>query len=234
MKEAYEDAYARIEADHPWFVARRDLFADRVRDDQGARIVDIGCGTGMFLSHLHALGFARLAGVEVSARLRARFRVPSIPLHETIPTDRTFDVVFMLDVLEHIADDVGTLDRVHDALEPGGRFLLSVPAHPFLWGPHDDVNQHERRYRKRELRDKLTAAGFAIERLSYWNLFAFPAVCAVRWLGLGKGDGAGDLGLGPSLALRVYSRLLALENRLLRRMTLPFGVSLVAFTRRVG
>ena len=139
-------------------------------------VLDVGCGTGMFLVHLKNQGFRDLAGVETSMRLRQRFRDDSIPLYSVIP-DETFDAVFLLDVLEHIADDVEALTRIHSALRPGGKLILSVPAHPFLWGPHDIVNEHERRYRRHELRDKLTTTGFEIHRFSYWNMFGFPVIC---------------------------------------------------------
>jgi SAM-dependent methyltransferase len=228
MKEEYEDAYALIEEEHPWFVAKRALFSELIALPKDARILDVGCGTGMFLTDLKRQGFTNLAGVEPSERLRLKFRDATIPVHEEIPAGEIFDAVFMLDVLEHIADDVGALAQVYDLLRPHGRFLMSVPAHPFLWGPHDDSNEHERRYRKGEVREKLTKAGFEIDRLTYWNMFCFPVVCIVRWLAIGKGKESGDLELGPALALKVYGWILQLENRLLLWFKLPVGISLIA------
>jgi len=228
MKEQYEDAYALSEEQHPWFVARRALFCDLVDLQKDAPILDLGCGTGIFLVYLKSRGFTNLAGVEPSERLRKQFRDAAIPVHKEIPSGETFDAVFMLDVLEHIADDEGTLVKVHGLLRPAGRFLMSVPAHPFLWGPHDESNQHHRRYRKRELRDKLIAAGFEIDRLSYWNMFCFPVACAVRWLRIGEDKESGDLELGAPLALRLYGWVLRLENLLLRCFGLPVGMSLIA------
>ena len=52
----------------------------------------------------------------------------------------------MLDVLEHIEDDAGALAAARDALAPGGRLLLTVPAMPCLWSRHDEANCHFRRY----------------------------------------------------------------------------------------
>ncbi len=230
MKEQFEDVHAVAEERHPWFVARRALFTELADLDRDARILDIGCGTGMFLVHLKSLGFRNLAGVETSERMRQRFRDDAIPLYTEIP-EETFDTVFMLDVLEHIANDVQTLARIHNILRPGGTLLISVPAHPFLWGPHDVLAAHERRYRSRELRDKLTDAGFDIERFSYWNMFCFPIVCLLRFLRIGRADRAGNLGLGPAFALKAYGLVLRLENRLLQWFNLPAGISLVAKTR---
>jgi len=225
MERDYEELYADAEERHPWFVARRELFASLAGEDRSARILDVGCGTGIFLAHLDSLGFENLAGVETSENLRAKFRDRAIELFDELP-DRRYDKIFMLDVLEHIADDRGTLARIHRMLEPGGSFYVSVPAHPFLWSHHDEVNRHQRRYRRGELRDKLLAAGFELRKLSYWNSLALPPICLARWLGRGK-EGS-DLKLGSPRVLRLYGRVLRLENRLLKRFSLPLGVSLIA------
>lgn len=78
------------------------------------------------------------------------------------PPDREFDAIVMLDVLEHIADDRGFLrDFVMQRLRPGGRLLISVPAHQALYTQHDVALGHHRRYSPGELRDVLVASGLA-------------------------------------------------------------------------
>ena len=163
MSEGYEDAFALSEETHPWYSARRALFTKLAGLSKNARVLDVGCGSGMFLVHLKSEGFQDLTGVETSMVLRQRFRDDSIPLYSAIP-DETFDAVFLLDVLEHIVDDIEALTGIHRALRPDGKLILSVPAHPFLWGPHDIVNEHKRRYRRNELRDKPNSVGFEIHR----------------------------------------------------------------------
>lgn len=229
MEAGFEDTYSLVEERHPWFVRRRELFAGMVAGGEHERILDVGCGTGAFLEHLRGLGFRRLTGVEPSAALRQRFRLRDAPIHERIP-DGEFDVVFMLDVLEHIDDDRAALAQVRERLRPGGRFFLSVPAHPFLWSRHDEVNLHRRRYRRAELVAKLEGAGFGITKLSYWHMFAFPPIAAMRVLGLG--GSRGDLELGNAFTLGILGGLLGAENRLARRFDLPFGVSLIAGAER--
>ncbi len=228
MDKSYEEIYAVVEERHPWFVARRDLFTSLASSDRQSRILDIGCGTGMFLVHLKSLGFESLAGVETSEDLRTKFRDPSIEVLAEIP-DRVYDKVFLLDVLEHIEDDRGTLERIRGLLTPGGCFYLSVPAHPFLWSRHDDINQHQRRYRKAELHEKLESAGFHIHRLSYWNALMFPAIYLARRLKLG--DRSSDFDLGNPMAWWLYGVILKLENWWVRRWPLPFGVSLIAVVK---
>ncbi len=229
MQRSYEEIYAVAEERHPWFVARRELFAALAGDDKKTRILDVGCGTGIFLSHLKALGFEHLAGVEISDNLRAKFRDPEIQLFDRLP-DGVWDKVFMLDVLEHIEDDRGTLAEVIERLAPGGRFYASVPAHPFLWSRHDEINLHHRRYRRRELEHKLTAAGFRLLKLSYWNLSGLPPAFLARMLR--RDESSTDFELGGSWALKLYGGALRLENRLLRVLSLPMGVSLVVIAQR--
>lgn len=229
MDRDYENTYALIEESHPWFVARRELFAALVAGRTANRILDVGCGTGMFLVHLKGLGFEHLAGVEPSPNLRERFRDRTITLHEELP-DVPADVVFMLDVLEHIEDDRKTLAGIHQLLEPGGACFLSVPAHPFLWSDHDERNEHKRRYSRRELREKLIAAGFRVHRISYWNLCGFLPLLVIRLLRLSAGSN--ELELGSPLSMWTYRMLLRLENSVVKRVDLPFGVSLIAVAEK--
>ena len=233
MREGYEDAFALSEETHPWYSARRALFTKLAGLRKNARILDVGCGSGMFLVHLKSEGFQDLTGVETSMVLRQRFRDDSIPLYSAIP-DETFDAVFLLDVLEHIVDDIEALKGIHRALRPDGKLILSVPAHPFLWGPHDIVNEHKRRYRRNELRDKLNSVGFEIHRFSYWNMFVFPVACLVRWLHVARSGDAGDTGLGFPAVLKIYGWVLQFENRLLHRFNLPAGMSLIATAHARG
>ncbi len=229
MESSYEEIYAVAEERHPWFVARRELFASLAGENRSDGVLDVGCGTGIFLAYLKTLGFEHLAGVETSHNLRAKFRDPAIELFSELP-DRSYDVIFMLDVLEHIEDDRGMLAEIVKTLKPGGRFYASVPAHPFLWSHHDEINLHRRRYRRRELQHKLLAAGFRLHKLSYWNMSGLLPTCLARWLRLG--EDSTDFELGNPLALGLYGGALRLENRLLMHLSLPMGVSLIAVAER--
>src|SRR5207247_1029846 len=104
-----------------------------------------------------AVGYCRDRGL-VDVRVGAAENLPF--------GDGSFDLVTALDVVEHLDDDVAALREMGRVLRPGGRVLVTVPAHRFLWGDQDEVNLHKRRYVAAEIRDRLIAAGFDVERVS--------------------------------------------------------------------
>jgi SAM-dependent methyltransferase len=152
-------------------------------------------------------------------------RVPFAP--------ESFDLVAMLDVLEHVDDDVGSLKAVAERLVRGGRLVLTVPAYRFLWSRHDELHHHKRRYRKEGLLAVARAAGLEPEYVSYFNTLLFPLVAAKRLAGRLLGDsGKADDEMPPAGLNRLLGAVFAIERHLLGRVALPFGVSLVMVARR--
>lgn len=137
-----------------------------------------------------------------------------------------------LDVIEHVDDDLALLRDLRRVARPGGTLLLSVPAYPFLWGPQDEISHHRRRYVAKELRDRVSDAGWKLSRLTYFNMLLFPPIAAVRVLRPPRpadGELKSDLAMTRSGRLNVLlARLFSMEAPLVERRDLPFGVSLVA------
>ena len=155
----------------------------------------------------------------------------------TLPfADGTFDLVTILDVLEHIDDDAGTLRELHRVLRPGGMLLVSVPAYRFLWGPQDEISNHKRRYLARELRTRLVEAGFRVRKLSYFNTILFPAIAGIRLVRPyrpGSPNLKSDFTMTrPGPANTLLGRIFGLEAPIVRRMDLPFGVSILALAQK--
>lgn len=84
----------------------------------------------------------------------------------------------MLDVVEHIEDDVAALAAMRDCLAPGGKILITVPAHQWMWSAHDVVNHHKRRYSKAALKAALDKAGLSPTHFGYFNSLLFPLAAA--------------------------------------------------------
>ena len=242
MRSSHLQYHQEAERDHWWFAARREIVLSQLERAVGAnprdlRILDIGCGAGGMLSFLRRYGTA--AGVdaspeavEMAGREGADVRVGMLPAD--IPfAPGSFDVVTLLDVLEHVEADSAALDTIRALLRPGGHLIVTVPAYAFLWSGHDVVNEHKRRYVRDGLREKLEIAGFDVERLTYFNTLLFPPIALVRLAGrLRSGEETADEGRVPAPVNSILRRIFTLEKRLLKAADLPFGVSLLAVARR--
>ena len=143
-----------------------------------------------------------------------------------------FDVVLALDVLEHLDDDATALAEAGRLLKPGGTLVVTVPALPSLWGAQDVVSHHRRRYTKRTMRALFARAGLPAPALTYFNTLLLPPLAAVRWLARARGPSTAQLSdfekNRPGLANELLARVFALERHLLRHLSLPVGVSLLA------
>lgn len=224
----------RLERKHWWFRARREILESLIAAQvpAGSSVLDVGCGTGFILERLrdrydvHGLDDAEIA-VEFCHSKGLNFVERGI-LGEVHLSRPSYDLVTLLDVIEHVDDDVGILRAAKDVLAPGGRVLVTVPALSMLWSNHDVVHHHRRRYDRVMLTRALAAAGLRPTWMSYFNSLLFPLIAAARIVGKLKGDTANDsdsVPRGPVNEL-LYQTFRA-EQSLLSRVSLPIGVSIV-------
>jgi SAM-dependent methyltransferase len=235
---------ARLEAGNFWFRARNRLIAWAIgRYFGGARnLFEVGCGTGFVLAGIAAAFPAmKLAASEAaSAGLAfAATRTPAAALMQMdarrIPFRDEFDVIAALDVIEHIEDDRAVLAELRAAAAPGGGVLLTVPQHPFLWSEYDVRAGHVRRYRARELRDKLVEAGLEIVRMTSFVTVLLPLMVASRLAQRRPRldyDPLAELRLAPWLNWPL-EQALAIERLMVRSgVSFPAGGSLLVVARR--
>jgi SAM-dependent methyltransferase len=238
MDPEYGRAYRHLFERHWWWRAREEVIVDtleRYRPPGGWRdILDVGCGDGLFFDTLARFGES-VEGVEPAEELvngegdGAR-RIHITPFDDTFQPGKRYSLILMLDVLEHIPDATQALRRVRDLLEPGGLFVVTVPAFPVLWTHHDDVNHHLVRYTKKSLSRALTNAGLAAAHCEYFFHWTFPAKLVVRAMErvLPRGNGVESVPAKPINSL--FLGLSRLERRIVRG-ALPFGSSLIAVCR---
>jgi SAM-dependent methyltransferase len=239
----------RVEDRHFWFVSRRAIILGALRravpDLAGQGLFDIGCGSGGLLAYLARSGVG-VAGAcdaypESLEIVRRRITAPLVLVDEgrLPPLAPGHRLLALFDVLEHLDDDRGMLGFLHSTLAPGGFLVLTVPAHPFLFDDRDELAQHRRRYRRRDLREKLEGAGFDVGVLTHFMASLVPPLLAGRGL---------TLALPPSLRRRrerhdlefrvvpvlngLLRGVLALERAFLRVGSLPFGSSILAIAQR--
>ena len=179
--------------------------------------------------------FGRVDAIEIDDAARAiasrrlGHKVMDAPLPElTGVEDRAYDLVAILDVLEHVEEDCEALESIARKLRPGGRILIAVPAHPWMWSAHDVVNHHKRRYTRKSLRAVVAAAGLRLEMMSWFNSLLFPLAAAARFAGKVRRKEDSDDKLPPAPLNALFQGIFGLERYAIGRLPFPPGVSLVA------
>ena len=240
MDPAYAAVHAAEDRAHWWFLGRRAvILAEMARrlPAGGARLAELGCGSGGMLEALGRFGTA--VGVETDPALRERARergldVRAGALPDAIPLEvGRWDAVCLFDVLEHVDDEAGALAACRRLLGPGGRLFVTVPAYAWLWSPHDELLGHRRRYTARTLRQVAERAGFAVERLTYFNTLLAPPIMAVRLARAALRRSGHDLDRPAPWLNRALAACFSAEARLLAWMSPPFGISVLLAARRV-
>jgi len=237
MERIVYDQMAQLDQRHWWYRARREVLAALIRrkapPPKGARLLEIGCGTGHNLAMLSEFGEVDALELDAIARAVAEKRlgrpVMGAPLPELrgVP-EHHYDLVAALDVIEHIDDDRAALASIARRLKPGGRLVITVPAHQWMWSAHDDVNHHQRRYSKRALNALIGGSPLKLEAIGYFNSLLFPLAVAQRLVSRLSGSKDSDLAMPPAPVNYALERGFAAERFLIGRVPLPPGLSLFA------
>ena len=231
---------------HPIDLASRaDALAqvDKCCTNSQSVILEVGCSSGFMLKDLArkytdciVIGsdvvkepLYNLAN-ELSGVPILRFDLLKNPL----PND-CIDIVIMLNVLEHIENDLEALKNVYKFLKPGGRLIVEVPAGPWLYDSYDKELQHFRRYSAIELRDKLIKCGFIVQRKSHLGFLLYPAFFISKSI---------NKLMGPQKLANVSERiqqtkksfafkiLMNFESKYLANFNLPFGIRILATAKK--
>ncbi len=240
MDRVIYDRMAEHDSTHWWYRARRDVLASviarQVKLPKGARVLEIGCGTGHNLPMLSRFGTVDAVEIDNAARAVAETRLgrpisaASLPELAGVPDGR-YDLVALLDVLEHVEDDVAALSSIARRLTPDGALLLTVPQYPWMWSGHDVANHHHRRYVRATLKDAAKRAGLKFDLLSSFNSLLFPFAAAQRLLARIAGKEGSDDMPPPEPVNALFEKLFGLERHLVGRVPMPPGVSLLAIMR---
>jgi SAM-dependent methyltransferase len=237
MERIVYDRMAELDSRHWWYRARREILADlierRIPLPEGSRILEIGCGTGHNLVMLKRFGQVDAIEIDPAARAIAGRRLGHAVMDAPLPAltgveDGAYDLVAILDVLEHVEEDRQALECITRKLKPGGRILIAVPAHPWMWSAHDVVNHHKRRYTRKTLRAVVAAAGLKLEMMSFFNSLLFPIAAASRLGGRIRKKEDSDDKLPPRPLNALFEAIFGLERYAIGRFPFPPGVSLVA------
>jgi SAM-dependent methyltransferase len=242
MEESKYIEMARIQSDHWWFRGRRTIFCSILADinlRDNATILEVGCGTGANLAVLKQFG--NVYGIEMNdfSRLHAEklsgVQIEYGRLPDEIPfAGKQFDLICLFDVLEHVKQDTAALNALGDRLSETGKIVITVPATKWLYGGHDKMLHHFRRYSKSELNRKIGEAGLSIDRSSYFNSLLFPIAVAARALDIVKFNGSSTgMNIPAGFINDLFYKIFTSEKRMIKKSLYPFGLSLIAVARKL-
>lgn len=239
-KYLYEDLF-KLEDSHWWHISKRrtvKTFILKFCKKKNLKILDMGCGTGKNMEELSVLG--NIFGIDTSreavsyCKTRGLVNAKLGNTYKSGFADSTFDLITLLDVLEH-TDERKTLAEVSRILVSGGEILITVPAFSWLWSRWDEVLHHRRRYNKRMLEKVLIKEGFEVVKISYlYSFLIFPAfiIRSIKKLIPGKSYSS-DFKLTFPIVNKLMVLACDLERMLMMRASIPFGTSLVVLARKI-
>lgn len=243
MEVDFEKKYHDVETNHWWFKSRRKYLIDLLKNvSKDSKILDIGCSSGVFLKDLENLGFDsnNLFGIDISEKAilnskKNGLRNTFVMNAQNITLDEKFDIIVASDCLEHLENETKALKNWKNLLKKEGEIYVFVPAFMSLWSYHDEINMHFRRYTKKELRTKIENENFEIIKASYWNFFLFIPVYLFRKISslFNKNKtGESDIQIGNPIINKLLLQLIIFENKLLKYINFPFGVSTFCIAKK--
>ncbi len=239
---------------HAWFAGRTrailkylDAEVRAYQPGEVRKVLDIGSGAGNMAHHLAHYG--QVVGLDPNPRPLAVAAGRGLDVVQSMGDQLPFatgefDLVALLDTVEHIPDELGVFAECLRVLKPGGKLIVTVPAFMSLWSYNDEINAHQRRYTAPELAQKLEITGFRVKRISYNNFFLFPLIAGIRLLrpynpGLASPHLTSESDVYqvemesiPEPANTVLHGVGWLEAELVQRTNLPFGTSVLCIAEK--
>lgn len=190
---------------HWYYVAKSRALLQFLDGCKAREVLDVGAGSGFFSKRLLCAGLCERATCVDTAYATERTELLcgkeiAFVRHTDVITQ---DLILMMDVIEHVDDDVPFIRACTDRMPQHAALLVTVPAFQFLWSGHDVFLEHKRRYTLASLHRTIDRAGLEVIRSRYFFSALLPAVCAMRlWGRLRLASSA----FAPRSDLRVHGR----------------------------
>ncbi|MEO5890048.1 MAG: class I SAM-dependent methyltransferase [Ferruginibacter sp.] len=247
MDKFYVQQYGQLENSHWWFLIRQRIILQTLRKfipvnpEKKLKILNVGAAAGGSSKWLSDLGDVTsvendplfLTHLADQHLIVINASITNLPLD-----DNAFDLVCAFDVIEHVEDEQKAIKELTRVCKPGGKICITVPAFQSLWGNHDIVNGHKRRYKKGRLQNILESQSAAVLYASYFNSVLFIPVFLMRkirlWFNKTNRANASDFTYFKtnSFTNKILKSIFGMEVHLLRLVRFPFGVSLIAVARK--
>lgn len=236
----YGKQYRFLYENHWWWRAREEILVDELRKrlpkKPGLSILDVGCGDALFFEQLRQFG--EVEGIEsdldlLDSRESRRERITVAPFDASFQPGRRYDLILMLDVLEHLDEPEKALRHGLSLLNPGGIVVITVPAFRMLWTQHDFLNKHRTRYTKRTFGNLAGLSQMQIVSSRYFFIWLSAAKLVTRLLEAVFPVEAGVPKVPSRLVNALLYRISLAEERLFRNLWTPIGSSLLVIGARI-
>lgn len=240
-KDLYNDLF-NLEDKHWWHISKRRIvttFIGIYAKSNNLKILDIGCGTGKNLDQFKEFG--EIYGLDNSkdaltfCKKRGLNNLMLGKAEKTPYKNASFDIVTILDVLEH-TDDTKTIKEINRILKKGGILIATVPAFNWLWSRWDEILHHQRRYTLSSLTKLLTSFKFHILKESYMYAFLLLPVLIIRIIKsfFLKQNYSSDFKFSFPFLNTFLKQLATVESFFIKKSHLPFGLSIIIVAEKNG
>ena len=221
---------------HWWFQARKKIIESIIKKKirKKIRILDYGSGSGVNITMLSKFGFVSIYEPHQNTNAYLKLKYKNKNKFEVLSKikNQKFDLIILADVLEHIKDDLKTINKLSKNLNKNGHILITVPAYKFLFSKKDIILGHYRRYNSKEL--VRIFKRFSVQKLSYFNFFLFiPISILILFFKIFRINFINDVEKAPNHLLnKIMYKIFLGERTILSFFDLPFGISIIGLFKK--
>lgn len=233
--------YETLGTTHWWLTSKYSILKDMLKTHISAEtsldpMLDVGCGGGIFLKNLSDITnqqFGTDINFEILSKEKKNEIAATLSNAKQLPyKSETFSLVSVIDILEHVDDDDLAIRELFRVLRKGGWLLVSVPAFMALFGEHDRLFGHFRRYSKSEIARKIKSSGFHIKKITYIQpLFFLPLLIKRRFF-TSKDNLLGDFNVPNEKINSFLHKLVSFERFPLRYINFPIGATVLMLAHK--
>jgi 2-polyprenyl-3-methyl-5-hydroxy-6-metoxy-1,4-benzoquinol methylase len=223
---------------HWWFESRKEIIFSFLKEKikKKISILDFGCGVGINLKMLNQFGKVYFydRNRKIVNEIKKKFYSPNFKyLKNFNKSNKKFDLIVALDVIEHIKNDKKIISILHNKLKKTKKILITVPAYNFLFSSKDIDLHHERRYNMKTI-TKILKKNFNIEKKTYFNFFLAPVIItSILLLKILSINFIREVETKPNFIINfIFKKIFSFEKYLINLINFPFGISILIYATK--
>jgi 2-polyprenyl-3-methyl-5-hydroxy-6-metoxy-1,4-benzoquinol methylase len=238
MKKEVYKRQQEFNSGHWWFESRKEIIFSFLKKKikKKISILDFGCGVGVNLKMLNEFGSVYFydRNKKIVNEIKKKFYSPNFRyLKNFNQSNKKFDLIVALDVIEHIKNDKKIISVLHKKLKKNQKILITVPAYNFLFSSKDRDLHHERRYNMETI-TKVLKKDFNIEKKTYFNFFLAPViVISILLLKILSINFISRVETKPNFIVNfIFKKIFSFEKYLINFINFPFGISILIYASK--